>query len=89
MGAGSDMSMFGLSSRTIARHAGLEGHFTGHSPRLGLTSDLATMGIPLGELQTAGRGKSSSMPPHYTRAQRAGTGAVARYYAAQAAETAG
>ena len=95
MGADGDMSILGMSSRTIARriaaaarHAGLEGRFTGHSPRVGMASDLAAMGISLVELQTAGRWKSSSMPAHYTRAQRAGKGAVARYYAAQAAEAA-
>ena len=95
MGADGDMFILGMSSRTIARriaaaarHAGREGRFTGHSPRVGMASDLAAMGISLVELQTAGRWKSSSMPAHYTRAQRAGKGAVARYYAAQAAEAA-
>ena len=53
-----------------------------------MASDLAAMGISLIELQTARRWKSASMPVHYTRAQRAGKGAVARYYAAQAAEAA-
>ena len=83
MAADGDMSILGMSSRTIARrianaarHGGLEGRFTGHSPRIGMASDLAAMGISLVELQTAGRWKSASMPAHYTRAQRAGKGAV-------------
>ena len=56
-------------------------------PRAGMGVDIAGAGTSLVELQTAGRWKSPGMSAHYTRAQRAAKGAVARYYAAQAAET--
>ena len=88
-GACDTASIFGMSSRTVARriaaaaqHAGLDGRFTGHSPRVGMAVDLAAMGTSLVELQTAGRWKSPGMPARYTRAQSAAKGAVARYYAA-------
>ena len=51
-----------------------------------MASALAAMGMSLVEPQTAGCWKSSSVPAHYTRTQRVGKGAMARYYAAQAAE---
>ena len=79
--------VFGLSPRQIGRRvqaaakaAGLGEGFTGHSGRVGMAQDLATTGVELPALMTAGRWKSSRMPARYTERQAAGRGAVARYY---------
>jgi len=79
-------SLFRMSGRTIsrrianaARRAGLEGHYSGHSPRIGTTIELAAKGCDLPALMTAGRWSSPSMPARYTRGEAAGRGAVARY----------
>ena len=61
-----------------AKAAGIEGRVSGHSLRVGSAQSLAAAGAELVELQTAGRWQSPSMPAHYSRAQRAGRGAVAR-----------
>ena len=81
-------SVFGISgsqvSRRIAaaaRAAGLDDGFSGHSPRVGMAPDLAASGAGLPELMQAGRWISSGMPALYIRAQSAGRGAVAKYYA--------
>ena len=66
--------------RATARRAGLPGRFRGHSPRIGMTLDLAERGTSLVELQQVGRWKSPSMPAHYIRRQEAARGAVARFY---------
>ena len=80
--------VFGISgsqvSRRIAaaaRAAGLGDGFSGHSPRVGMAQDLAASGAALPELMQAGRWNSSAMPALYIRAQSAGRGAVAKYYA--------
>lgn len=80
-------SVFGLCAASIrnriaaaARAAGLEGHFTGHSARVGMARDLAASGCELPALMQAGRWRSEHMPAVYTRNESAGRGAVARYY---------
>ena len=60
--------------------AGLEGRYSGHSPRVGMAQDLIRYGFSVVELQQAGRWKTPSMPAHYGRGVLAGQGAVARYY---------
>ena len=80
--------IFGLrSSRAVsnrikaaAKAAGLNGNYSGHSPRVGMAQDLAEKGVSTTELMVAGRWLSSRMPALYTREQAAGRGAVARYY---------
>ena len=46
-----------------------------------MAQDLAASGAALPELMQAGRWRSSAMPALYVRAQAAGRGAVAKYYA--------
>ena len=82
-------SMFGLSASQICRRiqtlcaqAGLKGKYSGHSPRIGMAIDLARSGVSLPALMEAGRWKSTTMPAHYVRAVEAGSGAVAKWYAA-------
>lgn len=84
-------SVFGLSDSQICRRitaactqAGLRGHFSGHSPRIGMAQDLAQAGISLVALMEAGRWKSAKMPRHYIRGVEAGQGAVAQWYGASA-----
>ena len=80
--------VFGLrTGRTIsnrlaamARAAGLGEGFSGHSPRVGMAQDLTASGAELSALMVAGRWKSERMPAHYSRAEIAGKGAVARFY---------
>ena len=61
-----------------AAAADLEGHFSGHSLRVGSTQSLASQGASLVEMQTAGRWQSPAMPGHYARGEFAARGAVAR-----------
>ena len=80
--------LFGLRSgraisnriRAAAKAAGLEGSWSGHSPRIGMATDLVAAGASLAAIQVAGRWKSARMPAHYARGELAGNGAVARYY---------
>ena len=58
--------------------AGVEGHISGHSLRVGAAQSLAAGGASLVELQIAGRWTSPEMPGHYARGQLAARGAVAR-----------
>ena len=81
-------SVFGLSDDQIARRvtaaaeaAGLGEGFTGHSARVGMAQDLARAGTELPALMTAGRWQSPTMPARYTRAEQAGRGSIARFYA--------
>lgn len=67
-----------------ARAAGLDGRFSGHSPRIGMAQDLAAGGAALPALMQAGRWSSSVMPASYIRDQSAGRSAVAQYYDRQA-----
>ena len=64
----------------MARAAGLGEGFSGHSPRVGMAQDLTAAGVGLTAIMVAGRWKSERMPAHYSRAQKAGRGAVARFY---------
>ena len=45
-----------------------------------MAQDLATSGVELPELMTAGRRKTSRMPVRPTGRQAAGRGAMAKYY---------
>ena len=58
--------------------AGLEGHISGHSLRVGGAQSLAAGGAGLVELQHAGRWTTLQMPAHYARGQLAARGAMAR-----------
>ena len=82
-------SLFRLSVEQIGRRissaavaAGLGGGFTGHSARVGMAQDLARTGTELPALMTAVRWQSPTMPARYTRGERAGRGAIARFYGA-------
>ena len=80
--------VFGLqSSRSIANRvkaaaeaAGLDGRYSGHSPRVGMAMDLVASGASIAAAMIAGRWTSSRMPAHYARGEIAGRGAVARFY---------
>ena len=80
--------VFGLrSGRSIANRisaaakaAGLEGNFSGHSPRIGMAQDLAEGGFSTTELMVVGRWASHRMPAMYTRAMTAARSAVSRFY---------
>ena len=83
-----DARVFGLRSgqaisnriQAAAKAAGLSGNFSGHSPRVGMAMDLTAAGASLQALQVAGRWKSVRMPARYSAGERAGRGAVAKYY---------
>ena len=83
-----DARVFGLrSGRSVARRlaamaraAGLEGAFSGHSARVGMARDLVASGASVAAVQIAGRWKSPRMPAHYARGELAARGAVARFY---------
>ena len=82
-------SLFGLSAEQIGRRisgaavaAGLGEGYTGYSARVGMAQDLARTGTELPALMTAGRWQSPTMPARYTRGERAGRGAIARFYGA-------
>lgn len=64
----------------MARAAGLGEGFSGHSPRVGMARDLTAAGTELTALMVAGRWKSERMPAYYSRAEKAGRGAVAQFY---------
>ena len=66
--------------RKAARAAGLEGDYSGHSPRIGMARDLAASGASTTALMLAGRWRSERMPALYARGELAGRGPVARYY---------
>lgn len=74
------LSPASISNRiaAAAKHAGLAGRYTGHSPRIGMAVDLAGEGASLVEIQVAGGWKSADMPAYYCRNQQAGENAVAR-----------
>lgn len=70
--------VFGLSARQIVRciaaackKAGLEGHYTGASPRVGMTVDMIRDGIDRLEIQEAGGWKSRATVDRYAREDRA------------------
>ena len=63
-----------------AKAAGLDGAFSGHSPRVGMAVDLVRAGHPTAAVQVAGRWASDHMPALHTRGETAARGAVASYY---------
>ena len=86
-GVGPDHPVFGLHPKSIgvriaaaAEAAGMAGHFTGHSARVGMARDLARAGEELPALMTAGRWKGAEMVARYIARESAGRGAVARYH---------
>lgn len=77
-GAAASEPVFGLGpaqlSRRIAaaaRHAGLEGTFSGHSGRVGLARRMTARGAPAADVQRQGRWRSPSMIAAYTRGEAA------------------
>ena len=85
--AGPTDRVFPFTSHTISRRiaaaakaAGLQGSFSGHSPRVGMAIDLIAAGASVAAVQVAGRWRSMRMPATYARGELAGRGAVARYY---------
>lgn len=52
----------------LARRAGLEPAFSGHSARVGAAQDMQLAGMTLPEIMYAGRWKSASMPARYAAA---------------------
>ena len=64
----------GSRVRAPAKEAGLGESFTGHLGRVGMAQDLATSGVELPALVTAGRWKSFKMPARYTERQVVGRG---------------
>ena len=83
-----DARVFGLrSGRSVARRlaamaraAGLEGAFSGHSARVGMARDLVAAGASVAAVQIAGRWASARMPAHYARGELAARGPIARFY---------
>ena len=91
-GAPDDASIFGLKANQITiriKRAALESGcgkgFSGHSPRVGMATDLARAGTSLTRLMNAGGWTSTTMPAHYTRNEAARKGAVAEYHNRQSA----
>ena len=88
--AGERERIIGLSPHQIARRiasaaeaAGLTGRYGGHSPRIGMTLDLAEANVQLPSLMQVGRWKSPAMPALYIRNLSAGHNAVATWYKRQ------
>ena len=86
-GGAPDQPVFDLHPRSIGKRiasaaeaAGMTGHFTGHSARVGMARDLARAGEELPALMTAGRWKGAEMVARYIAHETAGRGAVARYH---------
>ena len=80
-------SIRAIVARRVA-DAGIEGRVSGHSLRVGSAQSLVRAGASMAELKQAGRWVSDQMPSHYTRAERAGLGAVARFrYGNEKADT--
>ena len=84
-------ALVGLKGRGICRRiaaacrqAGLEGHFSGHSPRIGMAQDLARSGLSLPTIMQAGRWRAPEMVSTYIRQITAADGAVARWYQGRA-----
>lgn len=64
--------------RKRAKAVGIEGA-SGHSFRVGSAQSLAEAGASLVDMQNAGRWADPRMPSHYSAAERANRGAVARF----------
>ena len=59
--------------------AGLEGHYTCHSGRVGFAQELTAREAPTHEIMNGGGWKTASMVAHYSKAVDAEQGVVARY----------
>ena len=66
--------------KAAAEHAGLEGNFSGHSPRVGMVRDLAEYDFETVSIAQSGRWKSADTVVKYTKQTVAGKGAVSRWY---------
>ena len=66
--------------RDAARAAGLDGAFSGDSPRAGMAMDLAAAGFTMHDLMIAGRWSSTAMAARFTRSLAEAGGPVNRYY---------
>ena len=76
--------IFGISERqianrieTAAEHAGLEGRFRGHSPRVGMAVQLAIEGRTIAQIKHVGRWKSDTTVMDYIRGIIAERNAIA------------
>ena len=76
--------IFGISERQIAnrikaaaKHAGLEGRFRGHSPRVGMAVQLAIEGRTIAQIKHVGRWKSDTTVMDYIRGIIAERNAIA------------
>ena len=69
----------GLRFTTGAATAGHERRVTAHSGRVGLSSELTSLGASTTAVMLAGNWKSSMMVAHYSAGATAERGAVARY----------
>jgi len=56
--------------------------YSGHSTRIGAAQDLAAANVSLVNIMTAGGWRDPTMPAHYSRAQAAEQGGMARFLAA-------
>ena len=79
--------VFGLKDRQISnrikavcRHVGLEGNFSGHSPRVGTAQDLGAMGATLLQVMQSGGWSSPEMAARYTEGEALVDGTIARYH---------
>ena len=79
--------VFGIGDRQISdrikaacRHAGLEGDFSGHSPRVGSASDLKASGASLLEVMQAGGWSSPKVAARYTEGEALADGPIARFH---------
>ena len=79
--------IFGFNGRTVCRRikdlcrkAGLPGSYSGHSCKVGMTQDLVAAGFDSTDISLAAGWAHPSMVLRYTRNQRAGRGAVAKFY---------
>ena len=66
--------------KDACRAAGLEGDYSGHSPRVGMAVDLARAGMPDYSVQQAGRWSSAQMVSRYTAGVRTSESAVAKFH---------
>ena len=66
--------------KDACRAAGLEGDYSGHSPRVGTAVDLARAGMPDYAVQQAGRWSSAQMVARYTAGVRVNENAVAKFH---------
>ena len=66
--------------KAAAEHAGLEGNFSGHSPRVGMAQDLSENDIESLSIAQSGRWRSVDTVVKYTKQTAAGKNAVARFY---------